>query len=74
MLRPCPLLKYYGFQFSTFTGFLRVPTGRPMIFVPSPRPLSFYWFVPSNFDVIVFVLLYYILMLSLRSLIFSNER
>jgi hypothetical protein len=50
-----------------------------LILVPFLGLFSFCWFVLSNFNVIVFVLIFfylfcYVLLLSLRSQFFSSER
>lgn len=70
---------YYSFQFRGFLDFLGVWTSVSLIPVPSLGLLSFYWFVLSNFNALVFVVSYYILfyytfILSDRSLFFSNEK
>lgn len=67
-----PLRICYDFQFR-FMGFPNVGMGGSLILVPSPGLL--YWVALSNFEVMVFVLSYYILfpyvlLLSLRSLFF----
>ena len=70
--RSVPLQIYHSFQISIFMGFLSLQMTRTLNFVPFLCSLS-------NYNVIMFVLYYYtlfccILILSLRSLLFSNER
>lgn len=64
--------------FSLFIGLLGVRRNGSLILVPSFGLVSFCWVALSNFNMVVFVLPYHtfvnVLLLSLRSLFFSNER
>jgi hypothetical protein len=68
----------YGFQLSIFRAVLGVRMSGSLVLGSSFEIFSFCWLALSNFNVMGFVLPYYVLFhyvwLSTRTLLFSDER
>ena len=71
---PGPLHINYGSQLSTFMRVLSVGTSGSLILVPFLGLFSFCLFILSNCKVTVFVLSYYILLLSLETCFLMRDR
>lgn len=67
---PGPPCIYSDSQIRVFMGFLSVQMNKSLILMPTLWFFSFCLFLLSNSNVIIIVLSYYVVLLSLRSLVF----